>query len=70
MVTANTLLSLDSLLASDPSLLTLLSPASCARDPALALRAAILAPLSSLCVPASAVMIILVDGLCEAEHHR
>jgi len=59
-----------SLLASDPSLLTLLSPASCARDPGLALRAAILAPLSSLCVPASAVMIILVDGLCEAEHHR
>ena len=34
------------------------------------LMQAILAPLASLEVPASALMIILVDGLCEAEHHR
>jgi WD40 repeat protein len=51
---------------SDPAVEEALSESSCARDPASAFEAGILAPLETLAAPAGGVRYLLVDGLDEA----
>ena len=58
------------LLHEDPDLLHHLSPEQCQADPDQALHLGILQPLSSTTPASSSCLWILVDGLCEAEHHR
>ena len=54
----------------DPRLARLLNPASCAARPATVLARGILAPLSRCAPPPGPALLLLVDGLGEAELHR